>query len=127
MTDDPAMRPRQESSGGDGLSVVESIHSLRLAREAIEDLIKAEVTRARAEGWSWTQIGAALGISRQGAQVRYSEVPVPGCGNHPRSPSRSALAARRAAAQYRAPQSTPFGAYRHQRQSREPDASMSPK
>ncbi len=40
-------------------------------RQRLDADIAAEVRRLRAAGASWTVIGAALGISRQGARQRY--------------------------------------------------------
>jgi DNA-directed RNA polymerase specialized sigma24 family protein len=39
--------------------------------ERLSDSQAAEVARARKAGASWSQIGAALGISKQAAQKRY--------------------------------------------------------
>jgi len=41
-------------------------------RQRLEADIAAEVVRLRAAGVSWTVIGAALGVSRQGARQRYA-------------------------------------------------------
>jgi hypothetical protein len=42
-------------------------------RQGEQDLREA-VTRARAEGWSWTAISAHLGVSRQAARERFRGV-----------------------------------------------------
>ena len=42
---------------------------------AAEATLAAAVTRARQAGTSWTVIGAQLGISRQGAQQRFTRAP----------------------------------------------------
>jgi hypothetical protein len=39
---------------------------------AAEATLAAAVTRARQNGASWTEIGAQLGVSRQGAQQRFT-------------------------------------------------------
>lgn len=40
----------------------------------VAELLTAQAcTRARADGASWAQIGAALGITKQAAQQRYTE------------------------------------------------------
>lgn len=44
-------------------------------RRRLDDDIAAEVARLRAAGVSWTIIGQALGISRQGARQRYAGTP----------------------------------------------------
>jgi len=43
---------------------------LPLAR-AVEQEVDEEIVRAREQGESWTMIGCALGVSKQGAQHRY--------------------------------------------------------
>lgn len=43
------------------------------AAEFREEMV-ALVRRARARGWSWTEIGKALGVSRQSAFTRYARV-----------------------------------------------------
>ena len=43
--------------------------------DAAEAALAAAVTRARQTGASWTVIGAQLGISRQGAQQRFTRAP----------------------------------------------------
>jgi len=43
-------------------------------RDQAEDAIEAAVTQARHDGASWTMIGSALGISRQGALKRYGDL-----------------------------------------------------
>ena len=43
--------------------------------DAAEAALAAAVTRARQTGASWTVIGAQLGISRQGAQQRFTHPP----------------------------------------------------
>jgi len=42
---------------------------------AAEATLAAAVTRARQTGASWTEIGAQLGLSRQGAQQRFTRAP----------------------------------------------------
>lgn len=42
------------------------------SREEIDQMIERAVARARAEGVPWSQIGAALGLSKQGAAQRYA-------------------------------------------------------
>jgi hypothetical protein len=42
---------------------------------AAETTLAAAVTRARQAGASWSLIGAQLGVSRQGAQQRFTPVP----------------------------------------------------
>jgi len=43
-------------------------------RDQAQGAIEAAVTQARLDGASWTIIGSALGISRQGALKRYGQL-----------------------------------------------------
>jgi len=45
--------------------------ALRLAEHAIEYARRGVIEDARADGWTWQQIGDALGTTRQNAQQRY--------------------------------------------------------
>ena len=40
-------------------------------RRLIDDLERRQVAQARRAGWSWQQIGDALGISRQAAHKKH--------------------------------------------------------
>lgn len=55
--DDPAV----------GLRAVGALHRLAEQVEA------AHVALARAQGWSWEQIGDALGVSRQSVHAKYGK------------------------------------------------------
>ena len=46
-----------------------AVASLRLLVEELQEL---QVANARAAGWSWQQIAAALGVSRQAVHKRYA-------------------------------------------------------
>jgi DNA-directed RNA polymerase specialized sigma24 family protein len=48
-----------------GLRAVSALHRLAEQVEA------ASVARAREQGWSWEQIGDALGVSRQSVHTKY--------------------------------------------------------
>ncbi|MER5789158.1 helix-turn-helix domain-containing protein [Streptomyces sp. NPDC001980] len=50
-----------------GLRAVGALHRLAEQVEA------AAVVRARAQGWSWEQIGDALGVSRQSVHAKYGK------------------------------------------------------
>lgn len=50
-----------------GLRAVSALHRLAEQVEA------AAVGRARAEGWSWEQIGDALGVSRQSVHTKHGK------------------------------------------------------
>ena len=56
-SDDPAV----------GLRAVGALHRLAEQVEAVN------VKRARARGWSWEQIGDALGVSRQSVHAKYGK------------------------------------------------------
>ncbi|MBY8876470.1 helix-turn-helix domain-containing protein [Actinacidiphila acidipaludis] len=56
-TDDPAV----------GLRAVGALHRLAEQVEA------AHVALAREQGWSWEQIGDALGVSRQSVHAKYGK------------------------------------------------------
>ncbi len=45
-----------------------AVGALRRLAEQVE---AAAVTRAREQGWSWEQIGDALGVSRQSVHAKY--------------------------------------------------------
>lgn len=48
-------------------------HLARAARDA-EETLEAEVVRLRQRGASWSDIGEALGVTRQSAWARFSAV-----------------------------------------------------
>ncbi|HEY3868720.1 MAG TPA: helix-turn-helix domain-containing protein [Actinocrinis sp.] len=50
-----------------GLRAVGALHRLAEQVEA------AAVARARAEGWTWEQIGDALGVTRQSAHTKHGK------------------------------------------------------
>jgi hypothetical protein len=47
-----------------------AVGALRRLAEQVE---AAAVARARQQGWSWEQIGDALGVSRQSAHAKYGK------------------------------------------------------
>jgi DNA-directed RNA polymerase specialized sigma24 family protein len=47
-----------------------AVASLRLLLESLEEL---QVGNARAHGWSWQEIAAVLGVSRQAVHKKYAE------------------------------------------------------
>lgn len=60
------------ASGDPALGLRAAVALRRLA-ERVE---ASQVTAARMQGWSWQQIGDALGITRQSVHVKYGkEVP----------------------------------------------------
>ena len=42
-------------------------------RRLAEQLEMQQVARARAQGWTWEQIGDALGVSRQSVHAKYGK------------------------------------------------------
>ena len=48
-----------------------AVASLRTLLESLEEL---QVSNARSQGWSWQQIGDALGITRQSVHVKYGHI-----------------------------------------------------
>jgi len=57
---------------GPALDVLVWVTTAHQQATAAEATLAAAVTRARQAGTSWTVIGAQLGISRQGAQQRFT-------------------------------------------------------
>ncbi len=50
---------------------LDRLDAVRRLRERAESVEVESVAQARAEGWSWTKIGALYGMSKQGAQQRF--------------------------------------------------------
>ncbi|MGO1563143.1 MAG: hypothetical protein ACTHW7_15110 [Actinomycetaceae bacterium] len=49
-----------------------TLNGLAVVSMMVDELIRSEVTEAREAGASWTEIGEALGISKQAAQQRFT-------------------------------------------------------
>lgn len=63
------------SSGDPG----EGLRAVVALRELLERLEYLHVRRAREEGWSWQDIAAALGVSRQAVhQKHHPRITIPG-------------------------------------------------
>lgn len=58
LRDDPGQDPGQ-------------LYGLAALSTVIDDLLQEAVAEARADGYSWADIGSALGMTRQAAQQRY--------------------------------------------------------
>lgn len=58
----------EQQGTADPIETLRRLDALRVEAEAVT---LATVARARADGRSWTQIGAALGLTRQAASWRY--------------------------------------------------------
>lgn len=52
---------------------LDALGAARAVREAAEALEVAAVGEVRAQGGTWTQIGAVYGTTKQGAQQRFRE------------------------------------------------------
>ncbi|HEX6713283.1 MAG TPA: Clp protease N-terminal domain-containing protein [Thermoleophilaceae bacterium] len=56
----------------------QALGAIRRMRRELELVEEAQVANALAQGWSWSRIGRALGISRQAAHHKYSHcIPTP--------------------------------------------------
>jgi len=58
----------QAARGEDPLSGLRAVVALRKLAERLE---AAQVVAARRAGWSWQEIGDALGVSRQAVHKKY--------------------------------------------------------
>jgi len=70
-----AGKPAQTFTGWDSLDEDHLLRSLAPSEatvEAVRDVLQIQVDVLRKRGMSWTQIGEALGISRQAAWERFS-------------------------------------------------------
>ncbi|MET0998886.1 MAG: helix-turn-helix domain-containing protein [Marmoricola sp.] len=47
------------------------LRAVRALRRLLEELERTQVRRAREQGWSWQEIGAALEVSRQAVHKKY--------------------------------------------------------
>ena len=75
----------QQALGRDPDQALAAIRRLRIELEELEE---AQVAHALSRGWSWAQIGRALGVSRQAVHRKYS-----GCAPTPLAWSGPVLAA----------------------------------
>ena len=49
----------------------QGLHAVVVLRRVADRLEEAHVTAARADGWTWQEIGDALGVSRQAVHKKY--------------------------------------------------------
>lgn len=61
------MRALARRAGGD----VDLLPQLRKVQDDVDELMRGAVAQCRAEGYSWAEIAARLGTTRQAAQQRY--------------------------------------------------------
>ena len=69
LTVDAAPDLAQSAGSGDPAIGLRAVAALRKLVERLEDL---QVARARDQGWSWTQIGDALGVTKQSAHDKHA-------------------------------------------------------
>lgn len=65
MNDLPGVAVAEGAAPADGLQAVVVL------RRITDRLEEAHVAAARAEGWTWQEIGDALGVSRQAVHKKY--------------------------------------------------------
>ena len=56
---------------------IEAITTMAALADHLEDATRQAINELNAFGYSWADIGMRLGITRQGAQQRWSEIPEP--------------------------------------------------
>ena len=61
-----------DASSKNPLVGLHAVASLRVLLEAVEEL---QVANARDQGWSWQQIAAVLGVSKQAVHQKYGKDP----------------------------------------------------
>ncbi|MBO8198744.1 hypothetical protein JW613_10555 [Streptomyces smyrnaeus] len=64
------MHTAQAALHGDPAVGLRAVAALRRLTEGLEAL---QVERARSQGWSWDEIGAALGVSRQAVHKKHTK------------------------------------------------------
>jgi len=57
--------------GAEGADPAQGLEAVVLLRRMADRLEAAHVATARTEGWTWQQIGDALGVSRQAVHKKY--------------------------------------------------------
>ncbi|MEW2222838.1 hypothetical protein AB0939_26640 [Streptomyces sp. NPDC006990] len=67
---DEAVHTAQAALDGDPAVGLRAVAALRRLAERLEAL---QVGSARRQGWSWDEIGAALGVSRQAVHKKHSK------------------------------------------------------
>ncbi|MDA8302436.1 MAG: helix-turn-helix domain-containing protein [Actinomycetota bacterium] len=58
-----------------GADVAAGLAAIAQLRRVAEQAEAVQIGRARAQGWSWQEIGAALGVSKQAAHHKYGRRP----------------------------------------------------
>jgi DNA-directed RNA polymerase specialized sigma24 family protein len=67
MTEEKAVEPARSADAATGLRAVVALRRLAERLEAVH------VAEARAQGWSWEQIGDALGLSKQAVHTKHGK------------------------------------------------------
>ncbi|MGP3976946.1 hypothetical protein ACTWQF_23615 [Streptomyces sp. 8N114] len=67
---DEAVHTAQAALNGDPTVGLRAVAALRRLAERLEVL---QVDSARRQGWSWDEIGAALGVSRQAVHKKHAK------------------------------------------------------
>jgi hypothetical protein len=60
-----------------GAGDIEALTLMAKLADDLEDATRLAIVGLREHGYSWTEIAARLGITRQGAQQRWAEIPAP--------------------------------------------------
>ncbi|MFD9124952.1 RNA polymerase subunit sigma-70 [Kitasatospora sp. NPDC059571] len=68
-----------DASSRDPATGLRAVRALRDLADRLEDL---QVGSARGRGWSWQEIAACLGVSRQAVHKKYAKRPFGGRGEH---------------------------------------------
>lgn len=56
---------------------LEALNDLAMWRQVIDELMSQYVKEATTQGWSWTHIGRALGMTKQSAHQRFRKPSAP--------------------------------------------------
>jgi hypothetical protein len=68
---DPEMTIADALTAVGGNDPVEGLRAAKVLRRIAERLESENVARARTAGWTWEEIGDALGVSRQAAHKKH--------------------------------------------------------
>jgi DNA-directed RNA polymerase specialized sigma24 family protein len=63
--------PRTALAAAESPDPGQGLQAVVVLRRLTDRLEQAQVSAARAEGWTWQQIGDALGVSRQAVHKKY--------------------------------------------------------
>ncbi|MEU7001688.1 helix-turn-helix domain-containing protein [Nonomuraea sp. NPDC046570] len=66
------MRVTELAEAADDRDPAVGLAAVAALRDLLEELEAAHVSNARAQGWSWEQIAAALGVRRQSAHRKHA-------------------------------------------------------